>query len=217
MWAFFLRVSPALRVFPGDSSVLAIRDSRFLAIPVSWRFPCPGDSRVAIPHMSWRAVVWSYFNSMTLSKVDSWLLLVPPRRLVFTIPPLPASTDHILLLEKMHGNPRSLLHSWFDALHSVTITKKKMKRPLVPFDHSIILLISRQEHVSFVKLLLVERLRRWVLSYTHIGSRLSPRFPIHSCGLACLCSAKAKLLYIHPMGCLNFWPHAQLPDRSPLI
>ena len=56
--------SLALRFSWRDSSVLATGDSRFLAIPAR------------------RAVVWSYFNSMTLSKVGSWLLLVPPLRLV---------------------------------------------------------------------------------------------------------------------------------------
>ena len=61
MRAFFLRVSPALHVFPGGSLFLAILlswrfafpgNSSVLAVRVSWRFPCPGDSRLAIPNMS---------------------------------------------------------------------------------------------------------------------------------------------------------------------
>ena len=61
--AFFLRVSrsPTLRAwhfaFPGRFFFPGC--SRFLAIPASWRFPCPGDSQHVT---SWRAVVWSYFN-----------------------------------------------------------------------------------------------------------------------------------------------------------
>ena len=82
MRAFFHHVSPALHVFHVASFFLAILLSWQLAIHVSWQFPCPGDSSLTIPHMSWQAVVWLYFNSMTLSKVGSWLLLVPPLRLV---------------------------------------------------------------------------------------------------------------------------------------
>ena len=80
---FFLRVSPALHVFPGDSSVLALRfswrfffpgGSRFLVITVSWRFPS-GDSQHVL---AGRGLVVLQLQL----KVGSWLLLVPPRRLV---------------------------------------------------------------------------------------------------------------------------------------
>ena len=52
-------------VFPAASLFLAILLSwhfAFQAILLSWRFAFPGDSRLAIPNMPWRAVVWSYFN-----------------------------------------------------------------------------------------------------------------------------------------------------------
>ena len=74
---------PCRFAFPGDSPVLALRfsrrffcpgGSRFLAIPVFWRFP-PGDSQHAL---SGRGLVVLQLQL----KVGSWLLLVPPRRLV---------------------------------------------------------------------------------------------------------------------------------------
>ena len=70
--------------FPGDSSVLALRfswrfffpgGSRFLAISVSWRFPCHGDCQHVL-RLAGRGLV------VLQLKVGSWLLLVPPRRLV---------------------------------------------------------------------------------------------------------------------------------------
>ena len=89
MRAFFLRVfSLALRVFPGNSSVLPGQlflnswrfafpgDSSVLVVRVSWRFPCPGDSQHVL---AGRGLVVLQLQL----KVRSWLLLVPPRRLVF--------------------------------------------------------------------------------------------------------------------------------------
>ena len=57
--------------FPGDSSVMSWQ----LAIRVSWRFPCPGDSQHVL---AGRGLVVLQLQL----KVGSWLLLVPPRRLV---------------------------------------------------------------------------------------------------------------------------------------
>ena len=56
--AFFLRVSSALRVFPGalrfSWRFFCPGGSLFLAILLSWRFAFPGDSRVLAIPVSWR-------------------------------------------------------------------------------------------------------------------------------------------------------------------
>ena len=68
-------------------------------ILLSWWFAFPGDSRVlAIPNMSWRAVVWSYFNFNSKSVPGCFWRLHAPRRLV--VSGLPVSTLYLDLVDE---------------------------------------------------------------------------------------------------------------------